>query len=290
MVAATWLTHCRFPPAGSDAACAFSGGPDSTALVILAREHGLRVTAHHVDHGHRASSARDAERAGALAAELGVAFVVHRANVDAGANFEARARAVRYALLPDGALTGHTADDQAETMLLRLMRGTGADGAAAMSSERHPLLQLRRVDTVAVCAAAGVEPIDDPSNAQPRHRRNRVRHELLPLLDDIAERDVVPLLTRFAELSRDDRELLERLASGLDPADARALADAPLPLARRAIRAWLAPHLPDGYPPDAAAVERVLDVARGTAERCQVAAGISVARSSQRLRIITAER
>jgi len=123
---------------------------------------------------------------------------------------------------------------------------------------------------------------DDPTNAEPRFRRNRVRHELLPLMDSIGERDVVPLLTRAADLLRSDDDLLTELAERLDHTDAQALAAAPRPLARRAIRSWLTV---DGYPPDAAAVERVLAVAAGDAAACEVAGIGRVRRSGQRLSI-----
>lgn len=212
-----------------------------------------------------------------------MAFRCERAALADGPNFEARARAARRALVGHDALTGHTADDQAETVLLALLRGSGATGLSAMRPDtRHPLLALRRDETRALCAALRLEPVVDPSNADPRFRRNRVRHELLPLLDSIAERDLVPLLTRAAALLGDDDRLLDEFARGIDPTDARALADAPIPLARRAIRAWLSV---DGYPPDAAAVARVLDVATGARAACEVAGVGRVTRSHQKLSV-----
>ena len=156
-----------------------------------------------------------------------------------GPNLEARARAARYAVLPAGVLTGHTADDQAETVLLNLVRGAGLDGLAGMAPEGRPLLALRRHETRALCAALGLDPVADPSNDDPGLRRNRVRHELLPLLDGVADRDVVPVIARQADLARADATALDELAAGLDPADARALAAAPPALARRAVRRWL---------------------------------------------------
>ena len=127
---------------------------------------------------------------------------------------------------------------------------------------------------------------EDPTNHMPRFRRNRVRHDVLPLLDRIADRDMVPLLTRTADLVRDDDDLLEELATTLDPTDAVAVAAAPLPIARRALRRWLSV---DGYPPDAAAVERVLAVAAGEVVACQVTGVGRVQRRRQRLELVTAE-
>ncbi len=113
--------------------------------------------------------------------------------------------------------------------------------------------------------------------------RTRVRHELLPLMADIAARDVVPLLTRTADLLADDLALADAGAAELDPTDARALAAAPPPQARRAVRRWLAAG---GYPPDAATVARVLDVAGGRHVACEITGGRRVERHRQRLRIV----
>ena len=281
------LAKCRFPPAGAAAVCAVSGGADSTALMILAVAAGCDVSAVHVHHGLRPSADHDAACAEATARRFGVPFRVEHVEIVDGANLEARARAARRAALGDDALTGHTADDQAETLLLALLRGAGATGIAAIRPDRrHPILALRSHETRSICDELGVEVADDPTNQDPRFRRNRVRHELLPLLDHIAARDMVPLLTRTADLVRDDDDLLNELATSLDPTDAAAVAAAPKPIARRALRRWLSV---DGYPPDAAAVERVLAVAAGDAVACEVAGVGRVHRRQQRLQLVTAE-
>ncbi|MGA9276041.1 tRNA lysidine(34) synthetase TilS [Ilumatobacter sp.] len=276
------LARCVFPST-SPVTCALSGGPDSTALVALAVADGLEVTAAHVNHGHRPDADRDAAVAERIAHRLGVGFRCEHAELADGPNFEARARDARRALLGPDVLTGHTADDQAETVLLAMLRGSGATGLSAMRpDDRRPLLALRHAETIALCASLGLNPIEDASNRDPRFRRNRVRHELLTLANSIAERDTVPLLVRTADLLRTDDALLERLAGEIDPTDARALAAAPLALSRRAVRRWLTI---DGYPPDAAAVERVLDVAAGSVSACEVAGVGRVRRSNQRLSI-----
>ena len=128
-------------------------------------------------------------------------------------------------------LTGHTADDQAETVLLNLLRGAGLDGLTGYDPDRRPLRAIRRRETHKLCADLGIQPIHDPSNDDPRFRRNRVRHELLPLLDAIAERDVAGVLARQADHLRADADLLDELSLAVDPTDARALAAAPGPLA-----------------------------------------------------------
>ncbi|MBM3730986.1 MAG: tRNA lysidine(34) synthetase TilS [Actinobacteria bacterium] len=275
------LSRTNFPPSGP-VACATSGGPDSMALVVLAVAAGLTTTAHHVDHGLRPESAAEANLVAEVCGRLGAEFVAHRVALDDGPNLEARARAARFAVLPAGVLTGHTADDQAETVLLNLMRGAGVDGLAGMRrSPRKPLLSIRRAETHELCRLCGIAVAVDQSNRDPRFRRNRVRHELIPLLDDIAQRDVSALLAREADLIADDEQFLDSLSAALDVHDARALAGAPLALARRAVRRWLS----DPYPPDSATVERVLEVARGLHPSCDIGRGRRVIRSRQRLEL-----
>ena len=182
-------------------------------------------------------------------------------------------------------MTGHTADDQAETLLLALCGVPGRAGSSAMApgpTQADPGAAAI-AETVALCEAEGLRFVHDPSNADPRFRRNRVRHEILPLLGEVAERDVAALLARTADLLRDDDTLLEQLAADLDPTDALALRAAPLPLARRAIRRWLERG---GYPPDAATVSRVLEVAAGRARGCDVGAGRRVTRHQQQLVLV----
>lgn len=279
---ATLLPRCHFPHPGSAVTCAVSGGADSLALLVLATAAGCEVTAVHVDHGLRPGSDVEAEVVAAASARFGARFVAERAQVEPGPNLEARARTARYQALPVGALTGHTADDQAETVLLNLLRGAGLDGLTGFAPDRRPIRGLRRHETVALCGAVGLVPVEDPTNADPTFRRNRVRHELLPLLDAIAERDVASVLARQADLLGADADLLDELSSTLDPTDARALAAAPEALSRRAVRAWLRTGA-EQHPPDAATVERVLSVARGEAVACEVGGGRSVRRSKGRL-------
>lgn len=275
------LRRSTFPAAGTSVVCGLSGGADSTALVRLAVAAGCDVTAVHVNHGLRSSAVVDERSARRTAERLDVAFRVEHIELADGPNLEARARVARQLALGTEALTGHTMDDQAETMLLALLRGSGASGLGAMSpGPTRPILALRRSETVALCEAEGFEFAHDPSNADPRFRRNRIRRELLPLMNDLAARDLAPILARTAGLLRDDDRLLDRLSEDLDPCDARALTDAPQPLARRAIRRWLERG---GYPPDAATVARVLAVADGSASACEVGAGRRVSRHRQRL-------
>jgi tRNA(Ile)-lysidine synthase len=278
------LGRCTFPASGTAVVCALSGGADSTALVVLAVAAGCDVTAVHVHHGLRASADIDAEIAREVSRRLGVAFRCDHVDLVDGPNLEARARAARRRVLGQDALTGHTADDQAETVLLALLRGSGARGLSAMTpGPTKPIVRLRRSDTLTLCATQGLETVHDPTNDDARFRRNRIRHELLPLLADIASRDIVPILTRTADHLRDDDALLAELAAGLDVTDAPALARARSPLARRAIRCWLDQA---GYPPDAATVERVLAVARGDTVACEVGSSRRVERHQQRLVLV----
>jgi tRNA(Ile)-lysidine synthase len=277
------LTKCTFAPSNTAIHCAVSGGADSVALLVLAAAHSTDVTAWHVDHGLRDGSSAEAQIVHDIALALGAKFESRTVAIESGSNLEARAREARFAVLPTEVATGHTADDQAETVLVNLLRGAGMRGLSGMQGgPQHPILQLRRSDTVALCDALGISVFHDPSNDDDRFQRNRIRHEVLPLLQSISQRDVVSVIARQAELVRDDDALLDELASAIDPTDAKAIAAAPQALARRALRMWLA----HPYPPDLATVERVLCVARGEAPGCDIGGGRQVKRSQQRLKII----
>lgn len=277
--------RCTFPVAGTPVVCAVSGGADSLALLVLAVAAGCDVCAVHVDHGLRPGSAAEADVVRAAAENLGARVETRTVSVPPGPNLEARARAARRAVLPPDALTGHTADDRAETMLLNLLRGAGAAGLSALGpSPRRPILGLRRTDTEALCRELRLEPVLDPTNADPRFRRNRVRAELLPLMADIAERDVVPLLLRSAaHVERLDAHVSAAAAS-VDPTDVTALrATAPV-VAATALRSWLrAGNGLERHPPDQATIARVLDVVAGRSIATDVGGGRRVRRSVGRL-------
>jgi tRNA(Ile)-lysidine synthase len=269
---------------------AVSGGADSLALLVLAAAAGLDVTAFHVDHGLREGSHLEAERVAKSAARYGARFESRAVDVPPGPDLEARARAARYAVLPPGVLTGHTMDDQAETVILNLLRGAGLDGLSGIHRRpNRPLLGLRRHETALLCAEEGIEPVIDSTNDDPRFRRNRVRHEVIPLLSDVAGRDVVPVLARQADLLSDEAALLDGLAARLDPTDVSDLREAPIPLARRALRKWLRDPSeggdPEAHPPSAAEVARVLAVVGGEVTACELSGGRRVARSGGRLRV-----
>lgn len=284
-VVARLLARCSFPPAGIEVTCAVSGGADSLALLVLAAAAGCPVTAVHVDHGLRPGSDAEAGVVADAAVRVGARFRAERVAVAPGPNLEARARAARYGVLPADVLTGHTADDRAETVLLHLLRGAGPTGLAGIGrGPRRPLLDLRRADTEALCAGLGLVPVVDPSNRDPAFRRNRVRHELLPLLADISDRDPVPVLVRQADLFAGIGRLLTELAAAIDPTSAAELRAAPAPVAGEAVRAWLvAAGVGDGYPVDAGAIDRVLAVARGERVATEVVGGWRVSRSAGRV-------
>lgn len=280
------LERCTFPPPGSPLRCGVSGGADSLALLVLATAGGCEVTAVHVDHGLRPNGDAEAAVVADAARRFGARFEAHRVEVPPGANLEARARRARQAVLGPDAATGHTADDQAETVLLNLLRGSGLAGLAGMrSGHRHPVLALRRSETHEVCAAVGLVAVVDPTNVDPAFRRNRVRHEVLPLLGDIAGRDVVPLVARTAAQTRTALDHLEATSQVAvpDPTDVALLRAAPAVLASEALRRWLRQCSPEGHPPDAAALERVLAVVAGDVRATEVSGGWRVVRRAGRL-------
>jgi tRNA(Ile)-lysidine synthase len=211
---------------------ACSGGADSLALAAAtafeAPKLGLRAGAVIVDHGLQSGSAAVAAAAADQCRSLGLDPVrVVRVDVGTTGGPEGAARTARYDALravadevsADVVLLAHTRDDQAETVLLGLARGSGARSLAGMAPVagllRRPLLDLRRGTTVAACAAAGLEPWHDPHNVDPSYGRVRVRRELLPVLEATLGPGITEALARTAGLLRADADALDTLAADL---------------------------------------------------------------------------
>ena len=227
------------------AAC--SGGQDSlalaAALAFVAPRAGLRAGAVTVDHGLQEGSAERAASVAATLRDLGLDPVrLVTVTVDGPGGPEAAARAARYAALEKAAadtgavavLLGHTLDDQAETVLLGLARGSGPRSLAGMPPRRglfvRPLLGVRRSVTAAACAALGLRPWADPHNADRRFARVRVRLDALPALEAALGPGVAEALVRTADQLRDDAEVLEQIA-----ASERERADCPMSAASLAV-------------------------------------------------------
>ncbi|MEG2777809.1 MAG: tRNA lysidine(34) synthetase TilS [Aurantimicrobium sp.] len=213
---------------------ALSGGPDSLALAaglaFEAPRAGLLAGAVIVDHGLQEGSEVVAETAAAQARELGLdPVIIRRVKVVPASGPEADARTARYDALDSVAkelgavaiLLGHTLDDQAETVLLGLTRGSGATSLAGMSDingiYRRPLLGIRRAQTVAACEDQGLTPWNDPHNQDSSYTRVRIRHEVMPVLENQLGPGVVEALARTAEQFKQDSAVLDALTSEIMP-------------------------------------------------------------------------
>jgi len=228
------------------------------ALAELRAAHGLEVRAAHVDHALRAESAEEAEFVAALCARLGVPCERRRVEVRRGSDLEARARQARYRALRETAaaagaqwiVTGHTLDDQAETVLLRLLRGAGRGGLGGMRPVRgrlfRPLLRATRADVRRFLGDRGLPFAVDRSNADLAHARNRVRRLVVPLLEAEFNPRLRAALGEAAARLADEDALLDALArprlDTLVDGDRLAVevAREPSAVARRIIRMWLA--------------------------------------------------
>ena len=210
---------------------ACSGGPDSLALAeaasFFARRGDFRVGAVVVDHGLQDGSADVAADAGRKLEQMGLdPVLVRRVSVpSSGMGPEAAARTVRYAALDaaveelgaEAVLLGHTLDDQAEQVLLGLMRGSGTRSLAGMPAARgkylRPFLGLRREATLEICAHAGLDPWHDPSNQDPAYARSRVRTEVLPFLEEKLGPGIAEALFRSSRILSADADYLDAAAA-----------------------------------------------------------------------------
>jgi len=208
---------------------ALSGGADSLALAAAtafeAQRCGLHAGAVIVDHQLQAGSAEVAERAAGVARRLGLApVVIERVTVGGSEGPEANARAARYAAFETTAhdtgasavLLAHTRDDQAETVLLGLTRGAGTSSIAGMTAVNgpylRPFLDITREQTEQACADQGLEPWHDPHNSHRAYARVRIRHDVLPVLENELGPGIADALARTASHLQDDAEVLDALA------------------------------------------------------------------------------
>lgn len=283
---------------------ALGGGADSAVLLHATVEAAPRggVRAVFAFHGLEASHLLE-NAARELSESLDVSLTVVDATIVDGPDLEARARHARYAAIEaeladeELALTGHTADDQAETVLMRLMRGSGAGGLAGIPARRgpwtRPFLPFGRSEIRTEAERLGLPFVDDPANEDDRFLRSRVRRRLLPEI----QRDFAPGisvdLTRTATLLGRDDDFLTSLSdaiavstfSGHVALPAAALVSAPVPVATRAIRRALR-ECGDAYPGSRDDVETVLDVAR-TGTTAVIGGDIEVRRESPMVVLVT---
>ncbi|MEU5693477.1 tRNA lysidine(34) synthetase TilS [Actinosynnema sp. NPDC020468] len=239
---------------------AVSGGADSLALAAVVGRLVPGSCAHVVDHGLQDGSAEVAARAARTCESFGLMTKVTRIEVTGTGGPEAAARRARYAALRPSegvVLLGHTRDDQAETVLLGLGRGSGPRSVAGMrffdAPWGRPLLEVSRSATRGACDELGVTPWEDPHNVDPAFTRVRLRHEVLPLLEDVLQGGVGAALARTAAQLREDCDALDALAEAFD-GDRCAVADVeglPVALRRRVLRRWLVaegvPELSDSH-------------------------------------------
>jgi tRNA(Ile)-lysidine synthase len=286
MLLAEWR-RLKLPGSGETVVVAVSGGADSTALLLaideLRKNHKLHanICVAHLDHRLRKTSGKDAKWVGALAQNLGFRSIIGRSKVAedaraAGDNLEQAAREARYAFLERTAkrvsanyvLAAHTMDDQAETVLLRLMRGSAGFGLGGMDAVRpiaknssinlvRPLLWARRIETENYCRIRKTEFLSDEMNDNQNFARVKVRKQLLPLMQSFNNRIAEALTRTAAQLREDDAvlfkdsdALLRRAAvsnqestgeseTKMVTLDVKVLANEPPALRRRALRQWL---------------------------------------------------
>jgi tRNA(Ile)-lysidine synthase len=260
------IARQRLLAPGQPVLVAVSGGPDSLCLLHLLRQLEFPVMAAHLDHGLRVSSAAEAEAVARLARAWGVPLRSERVEVaklaaDEGVSLEEAARLARYRFLVrvaiefgvDRLATGHTQDDQAETIVMHFLRGSGPDGLRGMQPSValedwvmveapvglrliRPLLGVSRAETSSYCRQHSLEPLEDPSNLDPTFTRNRVRHELMPALAGYNPA-IKEVLARSGEVMRAVAEHLAAEVAAAWPHVIRPAGEGALALARESFLA-----------------------------------------------------
>ncbi len=289
---------------------AVSGGADSTALLMgtsqIAAALELTLVVGSLDHGLRAEAELEVERVRGLASSLGLSFVSAKLALRAGPSLEGRARQARYQALEemrsragcDWIATGHTASDQAETLLMRLLRGTALGGASGIRPTCgrlvRPMLACTRREVERFLSELGVDFVDDPMNSDPRFTRSRIRALLIPAVESVSGPAAISRLAAFASAAASDAVYLDQLAEAafdrllqsagkLDAAGVRALAP---PLQTRVLARLL---LEAGASVDRAAVGRAR-AALSSAGRATLSRGFEIRSAGGTLRCIRAPR
>ncbi len=287
---------------------AISGGADSVALLHMLREKGYELTAAHYNHGLRPEADADEEFVKTLCADLGIPFVAGRGDVAAdaarcGAGIEETAREMRYAFLEETRVksglgriaTAHNADDNAETVLLNLVRGAGLSGLCGIPPQRghivRPILHLSRAEILAYLTSHNLPYREDASNADTVFRRNYLRHEILPALKALNPA-LTDAVTRLTGLLREDEEYLTALAReeiqlhGIGASfPAKRLNSLPKPVSSRVCR--LLVQSVTGYPPELNGLDAMLDIsAGGNGRRRDLAGGLTVEKA-QNMIVVT---
>ncbi|MGH8914571.1 MAG: tRNA lysidine(34) synthetase TilS [Acidimicrobiia bacterium] len=275
-----------------DLVMALSGGADSAALAWLLSSFDRPLRAVHVNHGLPDSPALESA-ARAVAARLGVDLHVVTVEIPAGASMEGQARNARYAALVDQVepgewiLTAHTLDDQAETVVMNLLRGSGPTGLAGIprrsGAVARPMLAVSRSDTRELAGLADLPYLDDPANLDPTHRRNVIRLEVLPALSARFNPRLTESLARTATLIASDNAHLDDEAGAIQvltrdssvAVPVGALRSTPDVVANRVLRRCVAQVRPP-HSGTAAEIEQIREVAAGTRKTAVLSGGVQV--------------
>lgn len=275
---------------------ACSGGGDSIGLALVAASQNIDFALMYVEHNINPSTRVCETIVGDLATKLGVEVFVENVDLDSEnnkGNLESRARDMRYAALEkvreenayDFVLTAHHLDDYVETFFINLIRGAGSSIASLSAARQNlvrPLLHWRKSQLENLVNKSEIEFFSDPSNALDCFVRNRIRNEVMPLLDDISKRDVAPLIAKAGNHISRDQKFISKLGEESWPivgdTDTRALRALDISLQNHAIRAWI-----DGDRPSAKEMANILDVVNHEIPRTQISGNRTIWRKDAKL-------
>jgi|GEM_PF-3143261 len=270
---------------------ACSGGADSLALLTILHAIDVDFSVCYVEHGLNEETQQAVNYLAELCGALNIDFYeqsIHMSDAEKESNLEANARRLRYEALEevrikdnaDVIATAHHQDDLAETFLINLIRGSGS-GGVSLAKERNniirPVLGCRKSQLEALVEYCSLNPIIDPSNAELIFVRNRIRHEAIPLLDEISNRDVTELLVRASQIIKEDSDYIDTVAQICWPkeeASTKALRELDIVLQKHALRNWI-----QGMPPSSEEIERILKVVNHEIKATQISGNRTIRRS-----------
>lgn len=259
---------------------AVSGGADSVALMCIVYHLGRTASVHHVNHGIRDASNDEAKIVQELAENFQFDFFLYETTIGFQ-NMEENARQARQDFLPEDVLTAHSFEDKVETVIMNFMRGATSKGFSPMTDK--PLINITANELDSIVVYYDVSPCVDSTNFTQEHVRNRVRHELIPLMTDISGTNIAKPIIRNSQIALEESEYLDQIASKIDITQCKTAKTENIVILRRATRMWIEENISHKY--SEVNITNLVSVVQGETLGTQIA-GKTIRRQNNQLHIL----